>query len=471
MGREGVVSKIAKGRGHAPMLAALCDLTRQKVSGALCSEAMAVFWNLTVPSAGWSVASMRSPLLAVALLIALSPVSQAEFAPPEKVPVDRIVKNTEAKLAQNPGDNELRYQLARVHYLTFAIKRDALGAYERNEQETTAERVADKRLQKWTPEKGREISQAEAVAHAAKAAELFQEVIRKDGRHALAHLGMGSLLEQFADEQAKTPVKEIPAALAKHDGATIRSCYAKAFYQAWKGEITRIEKGPFGLADFVSYEAAQSYLRSAKADADTLTDEEKGDIHWMEIAMKKMEALPMGPITPLVFSMHAAPSIDALLAPGAVVEFDLRGFGAKEFWPWLRADSGVLVWDPKGSGHITSARQMFGSYSWQLFWHNGFEALAALDDNGDGWLRGGELAGISVWFDRNQDAMSDPGEVTPLSALGITGLVCTESEYEGLHPMNRHGIELREGQTLPLWDWIVSPIATSSTTNSIAHRR
>ena len=293
---------------------------------------------------------MKSSLLAVALLLAISPMSQAMFAMPQPVPVDRIVKNTEAKLARNPGDNETRYQLARVHYLAFALKKDSLGAYSRGEKETTAENVAAKDFQQMGAKQAGRMSQAVAVAHAGKAAELFQQVIKKDDRHALAHLGMGSLLEQFADEAAKSPPKEIPATLAQRDGATIRRHYEKAFEQAWKKDRDAKHQGIRGLADFVSYEAAQSFLRSAKVDDGKLTDEEKENMRWMADAVKKLEALQMGAITPLVFSMHPAPSLDALLAPEVAVEFDLRGFGTKERWPWLRADAGVLVWDPEGSG-------------------------------------------------------------------------------------------------------------------------
>lgn len=414
---------------------------------------------------------MKLSPFAVALSLAFSPVLQAMFMMPQPVPVDRIVKNTEAKLAKNPEDNETRYQLARVHYLAFALKKDSLGAYARGEKEPTAEHVASRDFQTGSTEKAGSLSQAKAVAHAGKSAELFHEVIKKDPRHALAHLGMGSLLEQFADEAAKNPPKEIPAVLAQRDGATIRGHYEKAFEQAWKKERDAKMLGIRGLESFVSYEAAQSYLRSAKADAGKLTDEEKENVRWMKDAVKKLAALPMGAITPLVFSMRRAPSLDALLAPEVAVEYDLRGFGAKERWPWLRADAGVLVWDPENSGNITSARQMFGSYSWQIFWRDGFDALAALDDDGDGWLRGGELAGISVWFDRNQDGISDPGEVSPLASLGITGLACVAPEHDGPHPLNRRGIELRDGRRLQLWDWIVVPLPLSPDGSSIAERR
>ncbi len=404
---------------------------------------------------------MKIPAFLAATLLAFSPVSPARamFAMPAPTPVDRIVKNTEAKLAKTPEDLELRYNLARVHYLAFALKKDALGAFPRNGGEPTADEVADKVFQNWGDKKGPPLAPDAALQHAAKAAELFQQVLDKKPRHELAHLGLGSLLEQFASEAAKNPPKEIPASLARHDGTTIRKHYETAFEQAWKTDKNIKSKGPLGLSDLISYEAAQSYLRTAKADAKTLTPEEKENVGWMEDAVKKMEALPMGAITPLIFSFKPAPSIDALLAPERTVSFDLRGYGpAHEHWSWLRADTAVLVWDPAREGKITSARQLFGTYTWQLFWKDGFAALAALDDNDDGWLRGPELEGLSIWRDRNQNGLSDPGEVVTVADANITALACTSQETEGPHLLNRHGIQIATGQTLPVWDWVTEPV-------------
>jgi hypothetical protein len=50
---------------------------------------------------------------------------------------------------------------------------------------------------------------------------------------------------------------------------------------------------------------------------------------------------------------------------------------------------------------------------------NGYQPLAALDDDGDGWPSDRELSGIAVWRDKNQNGIADPGEVLPATALGI----------------------------------------------------
>ena len=58
------------------------------------------------------------------------------------------------------------------------------------------------------------------------------------------------------------------------------------------------------------------------------------------------------------------------------------------------------------------------------FWENGYQALASLDDDGDGWLTGKELDGLAVWRDTNGNGVSEPGEVKTLSECGIAALRC-----------------------------------------------
>ena len=89
----------------------------------------------------------------------------------------------------------------------------------------------------------------------------------------------------------------------------------------------------------------------------------------------------------------------------------------------------LLVRDPEGRGMITSGEQLFGSRSFGGKpgggnWEHGFEALGTLDSDKDGKVSGGELTGLALWFDENRDAVSQPGEVKPLSdpSIGVTEL-------------------------------------------------
>jgi hypothetical protein len=102
----------------------------------------------------------------------------------------------------------------------------------------------------------------------------------------------------------------------------------------------------------------------------------------------------------------------------------------------------LLVYDPAGTGKILSATQLFGNWTFghkdrarvkriglaypaessKPLWSNGYEALALLDDNNDGEISGDERIGLSLWFDRNQDGVSDKGEVQNLISAGVERL-------------------------------------------------
>ena len=102
-----------------------------------------------------------------------------------------------------------------------------------------------------------------------------------------------------------------------------------------------------------------------------------------------------------------------LVDPSARVSFDLDGFGPRT-WTWITPDAGWLVFDPRGTGRITSGLQLFGNVTFWLFWNTGYDALRAFDDDGNGVLRGDELAGLAVWRDVNVDGVSRAGEFTRL---------------------------------------------------------
>ena len=104
---------------------------------------------------------------------------------------------------------------------------------------------------------------------------------------------------------------------------------------------------------------------------------------------------------------------------------------------------------------IASARQLFGTYTFQIFWDDGFQALASLDDDRDGVLRGEELKGIALWFDENGNAVSDPGEVQPLEVHGVRALQTRPQGREAGMLHHAVGIERETGAPWPVWDWEV----------------
>lgn len=96
----------------------------------------------------------------------------------------------------------------------------------------------------------------------------------------------------------------------------------------------------------------------------------------------------------------------------------------------------LLVYDPEHAGKIESATQLFGDWTFggskvaslvspnreNSKWQNGYQALGLLDQNDDGVISGMELKDLALWFDNDQDGVSQPGEVRVLSEVGITKL-------------------------------------------------
>src|SRR5262249_26614507 len=175
------------------------------------------------------------------------------------------------------------------------------------------------------------------------------------------------------------------------------------------------------LHHMTSYEALEGWRRLVEQRG--IRSEEEPRMHELESMRAKLEALPrMDWVTPIVVSLDGGATLDEFVGSRASVPFDLDGDGVDELWPWPTPGAGWLVWDPQHRGEITSGLQLFGTASAWLFFQDGYRVLDALDDDRDGALRGRELAGIAVWFDRDMDGVSHPGEVVPVEELGIAAL-------------------------------------------------
>ncbi len=118
-----------------------------------------------------------------------------------------------------------------------------------------------------------------------------------------------------------------------------------------------------------------------------------------------------------------------------VVQFsvDPRQPGASSIWKGS-ASAPLLVYDPERTGKVTSARQLFGNFTFGGRsstpsiddaaplgepWTNGYEALGTLDTNNDGKISGDELNPLSLWFDANRDGVSDDGEIVPAHTRSV----------------------------------------------------
>lgn len=79
----------------------------------------------------------------------------------------------------------------------------------------------------------------------------------------------------------------------------------------------------------------------------------------------------------------------------------------------------LVVYDSTGLGEIKDATQLFGNHTFGKEWKDGYEALASLDIDKSGWLEGEELNAVALWFDFNQDGVSQQGEVKRLADVGV----------------------------------------------------
>lgn len=152
------------------------------------------------------------------------------------------------------------------------------------------------------------------------------------------------------------------------------------------------------------------------------------------------------------FDMTFDPSspISLLWSPGAsigreasIVQFKLDLASRSSWFMWYgSADTPLLVYDPERTRTVSSAKQLFGNWTFGgkatasiappsalapggpagTPWRDGYEALATLDADGSGDIAHDELAPLALWFDRNQDAKTQPGEVVGLTEAGVTAL-------------------------------------------------
>ncbi|MHC4185495.1 MAG: hypothetical protein ACYSR4_06135 [Planctomycetota bacterium] len=422
------------------------------------------------------------------------------FAAPTPAPIDRLIANTMAYIREKPNDAHGYYTLARIHYLAFVNKSKLVPTFEgealpeiaegwqgtdivQMARNRRAEELALKefghdsadavpsgerqrfyqvfkqkmnRLQDdgWVPEKLRE---KELFIHAGAALENFQKAIKLDSQNALYHLGLASLLEQYVEFLGEIKAEQVPQQFRKFLLNEAKDIYYKSYSMSIKKDLKHRHLPLAGLHSLVGYEAGNAYVRLSE-NLGAISKREEKAITKVKRNMKKLDSLPMGAITPIVFSLERHSSLADLLAANTKVRFDLDGDGVTELWPWVKPTAGIVVWDPEQKGQITSGRQMFGSVSWWLFFRDGYHALDALDDNRDGELTGTELEGIRVWFDRNCDGKSGQGEVVSLRELRIVSISTKATGKAQGCPISASGIRLSDGRTLPTYDWLTSPV-------------
>ncbi len=128
-------------------------------------------------------------------------------------------------------------------------------------------------------------------------------------------------------------------------------------------------------------------------------------------------------MTPLVLSFEREPVVFTR-APG---DFDLAGVEATLPTDWVSAQTPWLAMDLDGNGSIDDGRELFGSMTALpdgTRARNGFLALRALDEDGDGQItpRDPAFSELLVWRDADQDRRSSPAEIVSARDAGIVSI-------------------------------------------------
>lgn len=403
----------------------------------------------------WSCGALPRWVLLLLASLALARSGEAKWARLwEPVPIERLLENVGRYVKQKPTDAAGHYTLGRLHALAFSR-----GVAELEVILKDAESGQPLLLPRFPPyesileERSEEVKPVpQAVGHLVESIYSYRRAVHLAPRTPLYSLGLAWMLEQGSRYAAVvpapflSPLRILPAARWQSEALL---AYRRAYRWSLERDLALDHLGPEANSS-VSLEAGEGILRILGPRA--RTPGERAEIARVRAAVKTLQDKPRY-VTPILFPLDGPAPLAALLDADTSVTFDLAGDGESERWPWVGPDTGILVWDPEGSGRITSGRQLFGSATWSMFWTDGYAPLAALDDDGDGWLRAGELAGLAAWRDRDGDGVSDPGEVQPLARLGIARIAARGARrIDGVlsHPT---GILRHDGTVLPTYDW------------------
>jgi hypothetical protein len=131
---------------------------------------------------------------------------------------------------------------------------------------------------------------------------------------------------------------------------------------------------------------------------------------------------------PLMLDLNGDGEISHIGTAQSSAYFDHDLDGVRTRTGWVSNGDGLLVLDVNGNGTIDNGSELFGDHFTKThataagaagqFARDGFDALASLDTNADGYVDAADaqFAQLKVWVDANGDGISQAGELRSLAA-------------------------------------------------------
>lgn len=375
------------------------------------------------------------------VLLALLPtVTFAMMASPEHMPVNRLIKNVEASLKSKPKDADLLFLLARLHSLAYAKGTGNVAVYYTKH----GDRSSGFRIVPWIgvqPEVVGTMLSQKSLAHLKASYLTYKKVVELKPSASLPKLGWGWVSEEAAKHIKQTANFDAPKKLTSKDFTDQAIKLYREIVSKYAFDRNQYRMFP---NDEPAYEAAQNLQRLLKGRTGVATERER-----LAKVIADYEARPLL-VSPIIFPLGPMP-VGQLIDPTRTTTFDIAADGIPREWPWVAPQTAFLAWDPAGTGKIKDGTQLFGNRTFNMFFRDGYAALASLDNDHDGWLTGIELKGIVIWHDRNQNGVSDRGEVSP---GGITAIRAKSNGLAGGMLAASAGIRFQSGRTVPTYDWL-----------------
>ncbi len=151
--------------------------------------------------------------------------------------------------------------------------------------------------------------------------------------------------------------------------------------------------------------------------------------------------------SPLVLDFTGENMLSTVLPTRSQTWFDLDADGIPNHTGWIWGKQGLLVRDVNGDGIINDGMELFGEATLLPNGQraeNGYAALAALDENQDGQFdaRDSHFGQLRVWFDLNQDGVSQAHELRTLQDAEVTSIQLAYEELPVKEALQAEGDQI-----------------------------